>query len=265
MSNLKSPTIVALDFDGVICDGSIEYFQVAKRTYLKIWQQEDSRELNDLAIDYYKLRPVIEIGWEMPILIRAMMLGISHTEIFQNWSNICRQIVDSDKLNAQEIGKQLDTIRDRWIEADLEEWLALHRFYPGVIDRLREIMDSTTKLYVVSTKEGRFIDRLLQQNNIELPSASIIGKECKQPKHQTLRQLINNRDDVSLWFVEDRLKTLETVQKQPGLQNIELFLADWGYNTAKDRETLNTDTSIHLLSLQQFDRDFSAWLPVRFC
>jgi phosphoglycolate phosphatase-like HAD superfamily hydrolase len=263
MPNLKSPTILALDFDGVICDGSIEYFQTAKRTYLQIWQQEDSIELNELATDYYKLRPVIEVGWEMPILIRAMVLGISHTEIFQNWLNICRQIVDSDRLNPQAIGKQLDAIRDRWIEDDLEEWLALHRFYPGVIDRLKHILDSTTELYVVSTKEGRFIDRLLQQNKIELPSASIIGKECKRPKHETLRQLINNRNDINLWFIEDRLKTLETVQKQPDLQNIELFLADWGYNTTKDRETANLDANIHLLSLQQFDRDFSDWLPLK--
>jgi phosphoglycolate phosphatase-like HAD superfamily hydrolase len=261
MPNLKQPTILALDFDGVICDGSIEYFQTAKRTYLQIWQQEDSIELNNLATDYYKLRPVIEVGWEMPILIRAMVLGISHTEIFQNWSTICRQIVDSDKLNPQEIGKQLDTIRDRWIESDLEEWLTLHRFYPGVIDRLGKIMNSTTELYVVSTKEGRFIDRLLEQNEIKLLSAAIIGKECKQPKYETLRQLINNKDDVSLWFVEDRLKTLEIVHKQPDLEKIELFLADWGYNTTKDRETANSDTSIHLLSLQQFDRDFSSWLP----
>jgi phosphoglycolate phosphatase-like HAD superfamily hydrolase len=259
MLNLKSPKILALDFDGVICDGSIEYFQAAKRTYLKVWQQEDSQKLNDLAPDYYKLRPVIEVGWEMPILIRAMVLGIDYTEIFQNWSNISGQIIESEKLNTQEIGKQLDAIRDRWIESNLEEWLALHRFYPGIIDRLREIINSTPELYVVSTKEGRFIDRLLQQQGIKLPSTSIIGKECKQPKHETLRQLINHRDDPSLWFVEDRLKTLETVKQQPDLPNISLFLADWGYNTAKERETADRDPRIQLLSLEQFLQDFSGW------
>jgi phosphoglycolate phosphatase-like HAD superfamily hydrolase len=259
MTNLEPPTILALDFDGVICDGSIEYFQAAKRTYLQIWQQQDSRELNDLATDYYKLRPVIEVGWEMPILIRAMVLGISYAEIFKNWSNIYQQIIDSEKLKTQEISQQLDAIRDRWIEFDLEEWLGLHRFYPGIIDRLRKIINSTTQLYIVSTKEGRFIDRLLQQNGIKLPSASIIGKECKQPKYETLRQLINNRDNISLWFVEDRLKTLETVQKQLDLQNIKLFLADWGYNTVQDREKAASHRSIHLLSLQQFDRGFASW------
>ncbi|TAF20763.1 MAG: HAD family hydrolase, partial [Nostocales cyanobacterium] len=33
----NSPTILALDFDGVICDGLIEYFEVAWRTYCQIW------------------------------------------------------------------------------------------------------------------------------------------------------------------------------------------------------------------------------------
>lgn len=259
MTNLEPPIILALDFDGVICDGSIEYFQAAKRTYLQIWQQKDSRELNDLATDYYKLRPVIEVGWEMPILIRAMVLGISYAEILQNWSNISKQIIDSEILNPPEISKQLDTIRDLWIESDVEEWLALHRFYPGIINRLGEIMNSATELYIVSTKEGRFIDRLLQQNDIKLPSTSIIGKECKQPKYETLSQLINQRDNISLWFVEDRLKTLETVQKKLDLENIQLFLADWGYNTLQDREKADSDSNIHLLSLQQFNQNFTSW------
>ncbi|MHC5726941.1 MAG: HAD family hydrolase, partial [Nostoc sp.] len=33
----SSPTILALDFDGVICDGLIEYFEVSWRTYCQIW------------------------------------------------------------------------------------------------------------------------------------------------------------------------------------------------------------------------------------
>jgi len=60
----------------------------------------------------------------------------------------------------------------------------------------------------------------------------IIGKESKRPKHQILRELIGRTETpLSLWFVEDRLKTLQLVHQQPDLDAVKLYLADWGYNT----------------------------------
>ena len=35
----------------------------------------------------------------------------------------------------------LDGVRDRQIKADLQSWLDLHRFYPGMIDRLAELVE----------------------------------------------------------------------------------------------------------------------------
>ncbi|MGL5804692.1 MAG: HAD family hydrolase [Xenococcaceae cyanobacterium] len=256
---MNNPTILALDFDGVICDGLIEYFQTTKRTYIKIWRSIEPEHIDDLAPVFYRLRPVIEVGWEMPILLRALILGISETEILENWSNIALKIIESEDLQSKEIGKQLDAVRDRWIEENLEEWLGLHQFYPGMIDRLKQIIDSTTQLYIISTKEGRFIDRLLRQNQIELPANAIIGKECKQPKYETLRQIINGRDNLSVWFVEDRLKTLQTITQQADLQNVKLFLADWGYNTDRECNAVHDDAKIELLSLKQFSQDFFTW------
>ncbi|MGK7874094.1 MAG: HAD family hydrolase [Xenococcaceae cyanobacterium] len=255
------PTILALDFDGVLCDGLIEYFQTTRRTYCQIWNQDNQTPTDDLAPSFYRLRPVIETGWEMPVLLRALVLGISEEKILQDWSTVAQQIVSSEQLERKDVGKKLDTVRDRWIESDLEDWLRLHRFYPGVVERVSRIVDSPTQLYIVSTKEGRFVKRLLQQQGIELPQQSIIGKEYKRPKYQTLRQLIQaaSEDTVNLWFVEDRLQTLHSVQQQPDLQEVQLYLADWGYNTQQARESISYDRRIQLLSLEQFNQDFSAW------
>ena len=35
---IKTPTVLALDFDGVLCNGLSEYFQTAWRTYSQFWQ-----------------------------------------------------------------------------------------------------------------------------------------------------------------------------------------------------------------------------------
>ena len=64
------PTILALDFDGVICDGLIEYFQTAWRTYCQIWKPVETVPDPDLALSFYRVRPAIETGWEMPLNYR---------------------------------------------------------------------------------------------------------------------------------------------------------------------------------------------------
>lgn len=273
-----APTILALDFDGVLCDGLLEYFQTSWRTYCQIWQPDSQTPPDDLAPRFYRLRPVVEVGWEMPVLLRALVLGVSEEKILQDWSAVVRELVASERLDAAEIGKKVDAVRDEWIETDLDGWLALHRFYPGVIERLHQIisaietapLESPTQLFIVTTKEGRFVKQLLQQQGIQLSEESIIGKEIKRPKYQTLRQLIEAKNaiasspaspgnEVTLWFVEDRLQTLQLVQQQADLDNVRLYLADWGYNTETHREFARHDSRIRLLSLSVFVQDFSVW------
>ena len=256
----KIPSILALDFDGVICDGLIEYFVSTKQAYQQIWSEavDDS-----LAPMFYRLRPVIETGWEMPILLRALVLGIAEVEILENFQAIALQITESEGLTKQAVVQQLDRVRDSWIENDLADWLKLHRFYPGVIERLQQIVNSAVELYIITTKEGRFAQKLLTQQGINLSMAQIIGKESKRPKYETLRILRDRHQqpggDISIFFVEDRLKALQQVIQQTDLESVELFLADWGYNLQGDRYLASQSQRIQILSLEQFQQNFTAW------
>lgn len=258
----NSPTILALDFDGVICNGLIEYFEVAWRTYCQIWSSANDTRTDDLALRFYRLRPVIETGWEMPVLIKALIAGFSDDQILQDWVNITRQILAADNLEAKRIANQLDSLRDEWINTDLNGWLNLHKFYPGVIEKLKMTLVSGMQLYIVTTKEGRFVKQLLEKEGVNLPATAIFGKEVKRPKYETLRQLIEKAEHtpVKLWFIEDRLKTLQLVQQQSDLNHVQLFLADWGYNLQSERELAENDARIQVISLSQFSQDFSQWL-----
>ncbi|MBW4615155.1 MAG: HAD family hydrolase [Desmonostoc vinosum HA7617-LM4] len=255
----SSPTILALDFDGVICDGLIEYFEVAWRTYCEIWSPANDTPPDDLALRFYRLRPVIETGWEMPVLIKALIDRFSDEKILQSWGDITSKILLSNQLQAKEIGTKLDNLRDEWITTDLDGWLSLHRFYPGVLEKIKLTVAHEIKLFIVTTKEGRFVQQLLQQEGVNLPEGAIFGKEVQRPKYEILRELKQTGDKVNLWFVEDRLKTLQLVKQQTDLEDVELFLADWGYNNQPERKTAENDQRIHLLSLSQFAKDFSAW------
>jgi phosphoglycolate phosphatase-like HAD superfamily hydrolase len=257
----NSPKILALDFDGVICNGLIEYFEVAWRTYCQVWSPVNETPPTDLAAKFYQLRPVIETGWEMPVLVKALVEGVAEEKILQEWASVSQQILLKDNLNGKEIGTNLDKMRDEWIARDLDGWLSLHRFYPGIVEKIQETINVGIQLYIVTTKEGRFTQQLMQKAGVNLPKESIIGKEVKRPKYEILREFIQSAEITpdSLWFVEDRLKTLQLVQQQTDLENVKLFLADWGYNTPLEKVTAQNDPKIQLLSLSQFSGDFSEW------
>jgi phosphoglycolate phosphatase-like HAD superfamily hydrolase len=256
------PNILALDFDGVICDGMIEYFQTAWRTYCQIWKPAQTVPDSDLASSFYQVRPAIETGWEMPLLIRALLSGISEEQILLEWPSIVTQLMIENGLKAAEVGAMLDGLRDNWIAEDLPGWLSLHRFYPGVAESLQKLQGSLVKVAIVTTKEGRFVRELLQLAGVQMPSELIFGKEYNKPKHQILREFMTAAgNDSTIWFVEDRLKTLLSVKQQPDLSEVRLFLADWGYNTLAEREFVAQNPPIKLLSLSQFAGDFTDWLP----
>ena len=74
------PDILALDFDGVCCDGMREYFETSRRTHAEVWPAEPMPAADHLEA-FATLRPVILSGWEMPVLLRAITQGRSRAEI----------------------------------------------------------------------------------------------------------------------------------------------------------------------------------------
>ena len=257
---MASPQLLALDFDGVICDGLIEYFQTAWRAYCLLFKPESEEPPEGLAEQFYPLRPVIETGWEMPVLVRSLIAGDRAEKIIEQWPQMALPYLENAGLDKSQSVSALDGVRDRWIKDDLQSWLSLHRFYPGVVEKLEKLLAQDLPLYIVSTKEGRFIEALLAQSGIDFPADKIFGKEVRRPKYETLRLLKEQHSVSQIWFVEDRFPALNQVKQQPDLIEVQLFLADWGYNLEPDRETARQDSRIHLLSLEQIVQPFEAWM-----
>jgi phosphoglycolate phosphatase-like HAD superfamily hydrolase len=262
---MPTPAILALDFDGVLCDGLVEYFQTAWRAYCQLFDSAPDAPPEGLADRFYPLRPVIETGWEMPLLLHALQQGVDDAAVLDHWQSIVQEILQETQIPPDVAMAAVDGVRDRWIQTDLEGWLSLHRFYPGVIERLQGAIAAGVFPLIISTKEGRFIQALLAQAGVDLPREQIIGKEIQQPKTTTLKQLQAAPPAAApaahpIWFIEDRLKTLDKVQADAALGEVTLFLADWGYNTAAERDRAASDRRVHLLSLSQFAGEFTHWM-----
>ncbi|MCJ2542899.1 gas vesicle protein GvpJ [Thermostichus vulcanus] len=256
------PRLLALDFDGVICDGLAEYFATACRVCQRIWGAKES-QLEPLRSVFARLRPLIETGWEMPLLVWGLQQGIAEAELRQDWPAQRQQLLQQSGIPSDQLAQALDQVRDEWIHADLPGWLGLHRFYPGVGAWLRQIRATgEPRLVILSTKEGRFIQQLLQGEGIQLLRHHILGKEVRAPKSTTLQRLLTAAQlpAAELWFVEDRLQTLEQVKAVPALQDAVLFLAGWGYNLPEERQQAAQDPRLHLLELAQLSQPFEHWV-----
>lgn len=257
---MTGPALLALDFDGVLCDGMREYFEAAWRACRRLWPATPPAPPPGVFEAFARLRPLVESGWEMPVLVRALLAGAPEAELAQDFRPEAR--LARLGVAREAVAAALDGVRDAWIAADEAGWLAQHRFYPGVVERLRALAGGPVRVAVVTTKEGRFARQLLRGHGVELPAGDVLGKEARRPKRAILRELCA-RDGLPaemLWFVEDRLAALAGAAADPALAGARLFLAAWGYNTPADREAARRAPRIRLLTLERFAGPFEAWL-----
>jgi len=260
-----TPDILALDFDGVLCDGMHEYFEASRRTYRRVWPNE-SAPGEDLFPAFRALRPVIMSGWEMPLLLRAIVRGSDQSLIVRSWEAVRDRLVRAETLPSADLVRALqhtlDDVRREWITNDRDDWLSQNVPYCR-LDELRRVVSEPERALVVTTKEGEFARLILDAWNVRL--AGIQGKEAGIHKCENLRALITDFASArgrrpGLWFVEDRLETLQHVTTHPDLADVQLFLATWGYNTPEVRAAAGRDDRVHRLELDRFREGTPRWL-----
>jgi phosphoglycolate phosphatase-like HAD superfamily hydrolase len=260
------PAVLALDFDGVLCDGRPEYFEAARRAYRETWPE--ARSVPDSAAAAFgALRPLVESGWEMPVLLHAVIAGEPAVNLIDRaaWLPTAHRLLDGAGLAADTVGRALNRVRDEWFARDAADWVRHNTFYPGVVPRLLEVREHGTPLAIVTTKAERFARALLAAQDARLAALPVVGREPGRaiPKPESLTRLAAaqglQRGAQGLWFVEDLLDTLEAVHATPALAGAHLFLADWGYNTLEQRASVGWNPHVRLLGLGTWAAPFSAW------
>jgi len=259
---MTMPKILALDFDGVICNSVYEGLQSAWRVYRDIWGGTGDGPSPEAAAAFVRMRPALEIGWEFPVMLRAILEGVPEAALLRDFPTKWRsRIVDEHHLSQADLAARFDAARDAWIQQDLASWLGCQHLYPGIADRLNALLASGIQVFVVTTKEWRYAHLIMERNGVSFPEARVWGKERARPKADLLRTLHQEYavDYGDIWFVEDRLQTLRSVEQQADLDAISLFLATWGYASPAEQAEVATDSRITPLTLVQFCGDFSTW------
>jgi phosphoglycolate phosphatase-like HAD superfamily hydrolase len=261
-----TPGLLVLDFDGVVCDGMGEFFESSARALADVRGKPVARSA-ELQARFAALRPVVESGWEMVVLCGVLTESDGGDDAKlrdpAGWAAARDAYVRAHGLERLRLTTALDTSRDRWLAQDERGWLAAHRFFEGVAEWLQRLIAAGQLFYILSTKDKRFLDRLVLAHRVPLRSDRIIGKaEPKREKWDVLRELASAHglSAPDVWFVEDRLATLVDMRRHaPDLSTARLFLAGWGYIFQERDPDASRAAGIPVLSLAQATGPFGGW------
>ncbi len=260
------PPLLVFDFDGVLVDGMAEYWWSARRAALRLERQAGVggpplRLPEEAPPAFSRLRPLIHKGWEMVLM--AAELGRADTDVQAILQDYPRALATAEARwgwSSEAVQGVLETVRREALADDRPAWLARHRFYPGVTERLRRLEEEGAPWAVLTTKGGAFTAELLAA--ADLHPAALHGHESGA-KPEVLARLLRRPPGPDsaprpLWFVEDRRPTLELVRRTPGLEPVRCLLAAWGYLAPGDGEGL-AERGIGWLTPDRFAAPLAEW------
>lgn len=238
--------VLALDFDGVVCDSLREVFATALASYESM--EPGSGLLTRLrtrcgtgrwhGIDFTDDPVMVSFESMMPLGNRAEDFGVS-LKALENFLELTDQgaydtfysTVDPGWLAAfhREFYRQRDAAR----AFDIHGWLELHAAYPAFLELLRR-RAGDAEIALATAKDRRSAELLLAHLGVgELFAPELIlDKEAGVSKTAHLTAL-RDRLDVpfeEITFVDDKLNHLETVAPL----GVRPVLAGWGFNTPRE-------------------------------
>jgi len=238
--------ILALDFDGVLCDSSREVFVVAVDAYASREPGSTLLErllpLRDDALgggDAFRSDALYALFTGLlPLGNRAEDFGVSlkavenHLEIAdQEQYDAYFGSISADWLKS--FHREFYSARSRLREADTAAWLGLHLPYPGLAEVLRRHRGRTQPA-VATAKDARSVDLLLDHlgyGGVFDPEL-ILDKETGVEKTHHLKAL-QERTSVDfdrITFVDDKVNHLVKV----AALGVRPVLAGWGFNTPRE-------------------------------
>jgi len=250
VSASPSAPLLVFDFDGVLVDGMREYWWSARRAAQSLAPGLSLPE--EAPAGFAQLRPLIHHGWEMVLM--AAELGRAAGDpagLLTDYDGALQPALERWGWTPLQLQEALEAVRAEAIASDRGRWLALHRFFPGVRERLAALEPEGVSWAVLTTKGAAFAAELLAA--ADLKPVALYGHE-----HGSKTDVLLQLGPRPLWFIEDRRPTLELVRATPGLEAVRCFLVSWGYLAPGDRQGLE-ETGIHWLEPRMFQAPLAHW------
>jgi len=241
--------VLALDFDGVLCDSAREAFVVALRTYRRVLSRELAGDERDEALfrAFVELIPLGNRAEDYAIALAAIERGRALAD--QAAYDAFRGELDPAALRA--FHKQFYRERAAWLEADPEDWHAHMRAYPGVCELLRRRAGDAA-LAIATAKDRRSVRELLARYGIAdlFPEQAVLDKETAVSKREHISQIAGRTGAPAseITFVDDKVNHLEDVAPS----GARCVLATWGYNGPREQK-IAKDKGFLICDLNNFE------------
>ncbi len=249
------------DFDGVIVDGRVEYWNSSRKALLELLKEKSTvpRLPKNVPSAFQQLRPWVKNGWEMVLITAELtrhespLVTAGVKNFANNYKINCKKALNEWGWNPDQLQNVLDRVRKETININKDKWLKSHVAFPGLQKRINQLVTvEKIDFAVLTTKSTQFTAELL--NYLNLHPKLLYGHEAGE-KTDLLRQMSKNHTIAG--FLEDRRATLETVLKTPDLNSIPLYLASWGY--LKPDDTKDLPSNIHLLKPENLMSPLAKW------
>ena len=246
---MRVPRLLILDFDGVICDSIDECFAASCSAYHGLYHKKrPAAEPPEAARrEFARLRPFIRTGEDF-VLIQELLAAGGSVRDQAGFDDASRRAGAEKRALYRELFYRA---RTELLERDRETWLALNRIYPHMAIALARL-PAEAPLWILSTKEPRFIVEILSAHRLEVPEKRIVLSEGEPKLAAAERLRIQGSFDAAM-LVEDQIDHL----RGNANDRVQPFLAAWGY---VQPEWLREPAGIPLLTPEGFlelvDREY---------
>jgi len=223
--------ILALDFDGVICNSIDECLLVSYYAYTNT---------SDLSFDFSE----INSNYKKQFRKYRYLVGPAHQfyylwEIIINNNENIPEIfnkINSNKKLEEGFSNKFYTIRKELINDNYQRWIRLNPFYDDLFLILKENID-LNDLYIVTSKDLISVNKLLISNSIYIDIEHIFSRELSFSKVK-LFKLLNDKYQIpynNIIFVDDKISHLIEVKSL----GVHCYLSMWGYIGPESVEIAN--------------------------
>jgi len=240
--------VLALDFDGVVCDSLREVLATALATYESMepespvlkrirnrngagrWHELDLMD-DPVMVSFESMMPLGNRAEDFGVSLKALDGFLEPTD--QSAYDTFYGTIGADWLEA--FHRTFYEERDKARAFDTHGWLELHASYPPFLEMLRR-RSRDARIALATAKDRRSAEMLLDHLGIgDLFSPELVLDKdtgvCKTAHLTALRDHL----DVSfqdITFVDDKLNHLETVAPL----GVRPILAGWGFNTPREHD-----------------------------
>ena len=245
--------LIFLDFDGVICDSLLETLVSSWRGYyLYRGEAEPAAVPASLRKDFAGLRPYVRAGEDF-ILIHELIADKTQVHSQEGFDALAEQ------RGAETMARYREAFyaaRRELLDDQRDYWINLNRLYPHMRPVL-ESLASSPRLYILSTKEARYIIEILTAKSIDMDPGRVLSCGAREKK-ATILDVLQRRQAERALLVDDQIDHLASDWARD--PRIEGCLAAWGY---VQQQWLEDPRGIEVLQPHQLGERLRAWLENR--